>query len=148
MKKIISTSEAPGAIGPYSQAVRTGNFLFCSGQIPLDPKSGQMVSGDIAAHTRRVLDNIATAAKVRPIVIQSLFMRIHGAAPPDVEIDAFCDRLSEIVASGGQLKLVQVYTVARPPAESFVTSLTESELESIAAKVRTRGIAAEVFGGS
>jgi 2-iminobutanoate/2-iminopropanoate deaminase len=59
MKKIISTNEAPAAIGPYSQAVRTGRFFFCSGQIPLDPKSGQIVTGDIATHTRRVLDNIA-----------------------------------------------------------------------------------------
>src|SRR6266536_585415 len=63
MKKIISTSEAPGAIGPYSQAVRSGRFLFCSGQIPLDPKSGQIVPGDIAIQTRRVLDNIAAILK-------------------------------------------------------------------------------------
>ena len=67
MKEIISTSEAPGAIGPYSQAVRTGNFLFCSGQIPLDPKSGQIVSGDIAAQTRRVLDNIAAILKAEDL---------------------------------------------------------------------------------
>jgi 2-iminobutanoate/2-iminopropanoate deaminase len=59
MKKPIFTSEAPAAIGPYSQAVRTGRLLFCSGQIPLDPKSGEIVSGDIATQTRRVLDNIA-----------------------------------------------------------------------------------------
>ena len=59
MKKIISTNEAPGAIGPYSQGVRSGNFVFCSGQIALDPKSGQIVAGDIAVQTRRVLDNIA-----------------------------------------------------------------------------------------
>jgi 2-iminobutanoate/2-iminopropanoate deaminase len=59
MKKIISTGEAPAAIGPYSQAVRSGRLLFCSGQIPLDPKSGQIVPGDIAAQTRRVMDNIA-----------------------------------------------------------------------------------------
>src|SRR5207244_4955728 len=59
MKKIVSTSEAPAAIGPYPQGVRSGSFLFCSGQIPLDPKSGEIVSGDIAAQTRRVLDNIA-----------------------------------------------------------------------------------------
>jgi len=58
MKKIISTNEAPAAIGPYSQAVRSGRFLFCSGQIPLHPKSGEIVSGDIATQTRRVLDNI------------------------------------------------------------------------------------------
>jgi 2-iminobutanoate/2-iminopropanoate deaminase len=63
MKKIISTNEAPGAIGPYSQAVRSGSFLFCSGQIPLDPKSGQIVSGDIAAQTRRVMDNIAAVLR-------------------------------------------------------------------------------------
>jgi wyosine [tRNA(Phe)-imidazoG37] synthetase (radical SAM superfamily) len=97
---------------------------------------------------RRVLDNITAAAKVRPLVIQSLFMRIDGAAPADAEIDAFCDRLSEIISVGGKLKLVQVYTVARPPAESFVASLSDAELETIAAKVRARGIAAEVFGGS
>jgi 2-iminobutanoate/2-iminopropanoate deaminase len=59
MKEIISTSEAPGAIGPYSQAVRSGSLLFCSGQIPLDPKSGELVQGDIAAQTQRVLNNIA-----------------------------------------------------------------------------------------
>ena len=63
MKKIISTSEAPAAIGPYSQAVRSGRFLFCSGQVPLDPKSGQIISGDIAAQTRRVLDNIAAVLR-------------------------------------------------------------------------------------
>jgi len=65
MKKIISTSEAPAAIGPYSQAVRNGNFLFCSGQIPLDPKSGQIVPGDIATQTRRVLDNVGAVLKPR-----------------------------------------------------------------------------------
>ena len=59
MKKPIFTSEAPAAIGPYSQAMRSGRLLFCSGQIPLDPKSGEIVSSDIAAQTRRVMDNIA-----------------------------------------------------------------------------------------
>jgi 2-iminobutanoate/2-iminopropanoate deaminase len=59
MKKPISTREAPAAIGPYSQGMRTGRFLFCSGQIALDPKSGEIVSGDITTQTRRVMDNIA-----------------------------------------------------------------------------------------
>jgi len=63
MKKIISTSDAPAAIGPYSQAIRSGNFIFCSGQIPLNPKSGEMVSDDISAQTRRVLDNISGLLK-------------------------------------------------------------------------------------
>lgn len=94
---------------------------------------------------RRILDNITSAARVRPIVIQSLFMRINGEAPPVSEIDAFCDRLREITTAGGKLRLIQVYTVARPPAESFVTPLTAAELEEIAAKVRALGIPAEVF---
>jgi len=67
MKKIISTSEAPGAIGPYSQAVRSGSFLFCSGQIPLDPRSGEIVPGDVAVQTRRVLDNIAGILKAEDL---------------------------------------------------------------------------------
>jgi 2-iminobutanoate/2-iminopropanoate deaminase len=58
MKKIISTTDAPAAVGPYSQAVRAGSTVYCAGQIPLDPKSGQIVSGGIDAQTRRVLDNI------------------------------------------------------------------------------------------
>jgi len=72
MKKIISTSEAPAAIGPYSQAVRSGNFLFCSGQIPLDPKSGQIISGDIAAQTRRVLNNIGAVLKAEGLTFENI----------------------------------------------------------------------------
>ena len=63
MKKIISTAEAPGAVGPYSQAVRVGSTLYCAGQIPLDPKSGQIVSQDISEQTRRVLANIAAVLR-------------------------------------------------------------------------------------
>src|SRR6266568_2218607 len=58
MKKIISTLDAPAAVGPYSQAVRIGSTIYCAGQIPLDPKSGQIVSTDISEQTRRVLHNI------------------------------------------------------------------------------------------
>ena len=72
MKKIISTNEAPAAIGPYSQAVRSGSFLFCSGQIPLDPKSGQIVPGDINAQTRRVLDNIAAVLRAEGLNFDSV----------------------------------------------------------------------------
>jgi len=96
----------------------------------------------------RVLENIASAARRWPLVIQGLFMRVQGEAPPESEIEAFCDRLCEITSEGGQLKLVQVYTVARPPAESFVTSLQDRELQEIASRVQARcGLATEVFGG-
>jgi len=56
--KAIATDKAPAAIGPYSQAVRAGEMLFVSGQIPLDPANGEMVAGDIQAQTKRVLNNI------------------------------------------------------------------------------------------
>ncbi|PYJ69343.1 MAG: reactive intermediate/imine deaminase [Verrucomicrobia bacterium] len=72
MKKIISTNDAPAAIGPYSQAVRSGDLLFCSGQISLDPKSGQIVPGDIAAQTRRVLDNIAAVLKAEGLTFENV----------------------------------------------------------------------------
>lgn len=78
---------------------------------------------------QRILDNITEAAIVRPVVIQALFMRIHGAGPSELEQQAFCDRLNEIVGRGGQIKYVQLYTVARPPAESFVTSLSDEEVD-------------------
>lgn len=58
MKETISTENAPGAIGPYSQAVKTGNLVFCSGQIPLDPLTGEFVSQDVAEQTRQVLKNL------------------------------------------------------------------------------------------
>jgi 2-iminobutanoate/2-iminopropanoate deaminase len=58
-KEAISTARAPAAIGPYAQAIRAGNLLFVSGQIPLDPATGQMVDGDIAVQTERVLNNLA-----------------------------------------------------------------------------------------
>jgi len=57
-KKVIQTEKAPRAIGPYSQAIRVGNFLFLSGQIPLDPKTGELVRGDIRQQTQQVLENI------------------------------------------------------------------------------------------
>jgi len=63
MKQAVSSPGAPKAIGPYSQAVRAGQLLFVSGQVPLDPATGQMVEGDIAAQTRRVFDNLAAVLK-------------------------------------------------------------------------------------
>ena len=59
MREAVSTPAAPAAIGPYSQAIRAGSLLFVSGQIPLDPATGTMVEGDIAAQTHRVFRNLA-----------------------------------------------------------------------------------------
>jgi wyosine [tRNA(Phe)-imidazoG37] synthetase (radical SAM superfamily) len=87
---------------------------------------------------RQILDNITAAARVRPLVIQSLFMRVDGEPPPATELEAFCDRLNEITAAGGKLKLVQIYTVARRPAESFVAPLTDDEVDAIVELVKRR----------
>ena len=58
MREAVSAAGAPKAIGPYSQAIKAGSLLFVSGQIPLDPDTGQMVEGDIAAQTHRVFQNL------------------------------------------------------------------------------------------
>jgi wyosine [tRNA(Phe)-imidazoG37] synthetase (radical SAM superfamily) len=84
---------------------------------------------------RQVLDNITYAAKLRPLVIQTLFMRIHGQPPAAGEITAYTDRLNEISLAGGRLKLIQIYTIARQPAESFVAPLTDGEVDAIAHQV-------------
>ncbi len=63
MKKIISTEQAPKAIGPYSQAVQMGPFLFCSGQIPIDPKTNEVFTGDIKTQTEMVIRNIEGVLK-------------------------------------------------------------------------------------
>jgi len=57
-KKVIQTEKAPKVIGPYSQAIEAGNFLFLSGQIPLDPKTGEFIKGDIRRQTQQILENI------------------------------------------------------------------------------------------
>ncbi len=57
-KEIVSTERAPAALGPYSQAIRAGGFLFCSGQIALDPATGQVAGADVETQTRRVLENL------------------------------------------------------------------------------------------
>jgi 2-iminobutanoate/2-iminopropanoate deaminase len=63
MKHSFSSDNAPKAIGPYSQAVRVGDLLFLSGQVPLDPATGQMIEGDISAQTQRVMDNLGAVLK-------------------------------------------------------------------------------------
>lgn len=95
---------------------------------------------------RHVIENIIAAASVRPIVIQSMFLRLDGIGPDETEIRAYIDRLSEILNAGGRIKLVQVYTVARRPAQSYVSPLSNAEVDSIRDQVRTRaGLPAESF---
>jgi 2-iminobutanoate/2-iminopropanoate deaminase len=78
-RDVITAPTAAAAIGPYSPAVRAGNLLFVSGQIPLDPATGQLVAGDITAQTRRVLDNMGELLKAaggdfRSVVRTTIFL--------------------------------------------------------------------------
>lgn len=72
MKKIISTEAAPKAIGPYSQAVQVGPFLYCSGQIPIDPKTNEVFTGDIKTQTEMVLKNIEGVLKAADMTLANI----------------------------------------------------------------------------
>ena len=95
----------------------------------------------------RVLANILETARGRPIVLQSLFMKVGGKGPPQAEVAAYVGRVRDILEGGGRVKLIQVYTVARPPAEAYVTPLLDEEVDALAAEVRRRvpGVPVETF---
>jgi len=87
---------------------------------------------------QRILDNLLATAKARAIIIQSLFLKVHGEPMSEVELHAYCDRLNEITTAGGQISEVHLYTVVRPTPEAYATKLERSELEAMAATVRER----------
>jgi 2-iminobutanoate/2-iminopropanoate deaminase len=98
MRASVSTPDAPQAIGPYSQAIRAGQFLFLSGQIPLDPATGEVVAGDVRVQTRRVLDNIggvlaASGVSMDAVVKTTVFLTdlADFAAMNEVYATAFED---------------------------------------------------------
>lgn len=79
MRKVISTENAPKAIGPYSQAIQMGDFVFCSGQVALDPKTGEVFTGDISIQTEMVMKNVtsvleAAGLKLSNIVKTTIFL--------------------------------------------------------------------------
>ena len=85
----------------------------------------------------KIIENILTAARFRPLVIQSLWMRVNGELPAETELAAWRERLKGILAGGGRLKAIQLNTIVRNPAESYVAPLSRSELERIAILVRS-----------
>lgn len=124
MKTAISSSGAPAAIGPYSQAIRAGDLLFCSGQIPLDPATGELVGGGIAEQTARVLENLAAvlaAAGLGPgdVVKTTVFLMSMADFPAMNEVYArfFADvppaRSTIGVAALPRGALVEIEAIAR-----------------------------------
>jgi 2-iminobutanoate/2-iminopropanoate deaminase len=106
MRQAISSEDAPKAIGPYSQAIKAGNLLFLSGQIPLDPASGNIVDGDITVQTDRVFQNIKAV------------LAAAGASFANVvRTTVFLADMNEFAAMNG---VYGKYVVDPPPARSTV----------------------------
>ncbi len=94
----------------------------------------------------KIIINILEAARVRPLIIQSMQMRIEGRPPQSSEIEAFCNRLNELLSSGGHLKALHLLTIARLPTETYVSPLLDEELDTIAQAVRSKvAIPIQVF---
>ena len=105
-RKIIATAAAPAAIGPYSQAVRAGNTVYFSGQIPLDPATGNLVDGDIAAQARRAFDNLKAVAEAA-----------DGSLDRIVRLGLYLTDLSQFAAVNA---VMQDYFAAPYPARSTI----------------------------
>lgn len=105
-RQIIHTEQAPAAIGPYSQAVRAGNTVYFSGQIPLDPATGNLVDGDIAAQARRAFDNLKAVAEAA-----------GGSLDRIVRLGLYLTDLSQFAAVNA---VMQDYFVAPYPARSTI----------------------------
>jgi wyosine [tRNA(Phe)-imidazoG37] synthetase (radical SAM superfamily) len=97
----------------------------------------------------KILENILNAARIRPLVLQSLWFRIEGIAPPFNEIEAYCTRVNDILSSGGRLKNIQLYTIARNPAYANASPLADDELNQIGSLVRASvQVPLEIYTGS
>lgn len=95
---------------------------------------------------RHIVHNIISIGRKHPVVIQSCFNRLGNEPPPQQEIEAYCNRLKEIVQEGAHISLIQVYTIVRPPAETWVSPLTEKELMDIASMVdNLTGLPVEIY---
>lgn len=106
MREPVSSPDAPKAIGPYSQAIRAGSLLFLSGQIPLDPTTGNVVPGDIAVQTARVLDNVSAVLKAAGAGFSNV-----------VRTTVFLADMNEFAAMN---EVYGKYVVDPPPARSTV----------------------------
>jgi len=105
-KTVIKPAKSPGAVGPYNHAVRTGDLLFCAGQIPIDPSSGDLVQGDIKVQTQRVLENVKTILEDQKLSFANV-----------VKSTVFLTNLADF---GGMNEVYAKYFTAEFPARSTI----------------------------
>ena len=132
-RQTIHTPLAPKAIGTYSQAVRVGDTVYISGQIPLDPASGQLVSGDIEAEIRRVFDNLAAIAKAA-----------GGSLASAVKLSVFLTDLAHFPKVTGSWRPISASPIRRAPrsASRRCRAVRELKWSAYSASPETRGTAA------
>jgi 2-iminobutanoate/2-iminopropanoate deaminase len=106
MKEVIATEKGPKAIGPYSQAIRGGGFVFISGQVAFDPATGQLVEGDVARQTARVLDNLKAIAEAAGTSLEKV-----------VKATVFLQDMNDFTAMN---EVYARYFAKNPPARSTV----------------------------
>ncbi|MDD2452534.1 MAG: RidA family protein [Synergistaceae bacterium] len=106
MKKVISTDKAPAAVGPYSQAIKAGNFLFCSGQIPVDPSTGQFVEGGVEQQAEQVLRNVKAVLEGAGYSLSDV-----------IKATVFAVNMADFAAVNG---VYARFFEKEPPARSFV----------------------------
>jgi 2-iminobutanoate/2-iminopropanoate deaminase len=122
-KRVVQTDKAPKAIGPYSQAIQAGDFLFLSGQIPLDPRTGELVKGDVGQQTKQVLENIKGVLESQKLGMEDV-----------VKVTIF---LKNIANFNQVNEIYSTYFPTSPPARSTVEVArlprdVEIEIEAIA----------------
>jgi len=122
-KRVVQTDKGPKAIGPYSQAIQAGDFLFLSGQVPLDPKTGELVKGDVGQQTKQVLENIKGVLESQKLGMEDV-----------VKVTIF---LKNIANFNQVNEIYSTYFPTSPPARSTVEVArlprdVEIEIEAIA----------------
>ena len=126
MKQAIATEKAPAAIGPYSQGIAVGDFVFCSGQIPLDPATGALVEGGIEAQTRRSLANVEAILKAHGLSLANV-----------VKTTVFLQSMDDFAAMNGVYETAFTGTVYPARSAVEVAKLPKGalvEIEVIAVK--------------
>ena len=143
-KENVATDKAPKAIGPYEQAIKVGEFVYTAGQIPIDPKTGNLVEGDIAAQTRRVLENLKAVLEAAGSSLDRVVKGADGYPPYNIER---CDR-----ANGQPERLRITLAVAGFTRDQLDVTTEENQLvirgrqqDDKARQYIHRGIAARHF---